>query len=59
MATMKQKAAWKKNIKKAQKARWGAKPYSHKLPKSASKGRRVHAPISRVSTPLDRIKTLI
>ena len=59
MATAKQKAAARKNIKKAQKARWGAKPHSYKLPKAARKGRRVHAPVNKVKTPLDRIRTLI
>lgn len=50
MATAKQKAASRRNIKRAQKARWGGKP--HKVG-------RVRVPIRRVSTPLDKIKTLI
>ena len=43
MATAKQKAASRRNIKKAQKARWQHKP---------RKGRKVY-------TPLDKVKTLV
>lgn len=49
MATRKQKAASRRNIKKAQKARWSHKPYKT--------GRRVSA--GRVSVPLDKVRTLI
>ena len=51
MATRKQKAAARRNIKKAQKARWQHKPYKFQ--------KEVRAPANRVSTPLDRIRTLI
>jgi len=51
MATKAQKAASRRNIKKAQKARWQHKPYRHH--------KRVRAPADRVKTPLDRIRTLI
>ncbi len=53
MSTRKQKAAARRNIKKAQKARWGCKPH-----KSHKRGG-VRAPMSRVKTPLNRIRTLI
>ena len=49
MATRKQKAASKRNIKKAQKARWQHKPY--KTSRKVGTG--------RVSVPLDKIRTLI
>ena len=49
MATRKQKAAAKRNIKKAQKARWSHKP--HKVSRRVGTG--------RVSVPLDKIRTLI
>jgi len=49
MATRKQRAASRKNIKKAQKARWQHKPY--KVSRRVSTG--------RVSVPLDKVRTLI
>ena len=49
MTTRKQKKAAKRNIKKAQKARWSHKP--HKVSGRVGTG--------RVSVPLDKIRTLI
>ena len=49
MATRKQKKAAKRNIKKAQKARWSHKPY--KVSRRVGTG--------RVSVPLDKVRTLI
>jgi len=49
MTTKKQKAAARKNIEKAQRARWTHKP--HKVSRKVGAG--------RVSVPLDKIRTLI
>ena len=49
MATKAQKAAARRNIKKAQRARWQHKP--HKVSRKVTTG--------SVSVPLDRIRTLI
>jgi hypothetical protein len=56
MATAKQKAAAKRNIKKAQAARWGYVPRTAKALKH--KGR-IKTPINKVGTPLDKVTTLI
>lgn len=56
MATAKQKAAARKNIKKAQAARWGYVPRTSKALKHKS---RIRTPADKVHVPVDRVKTLI
>lgn len=59
MATAKQKAASRKNIKKAQAAKKKAAKYCPELKPHAIRIPKKLAHKGRVQTPLDRIKTLI
>jgi hypothetical protein len=59
MATRKQIAAARRNIKKAQAARRSVKPYSYQVPAKLKHKGKIHTPLNKVRVPLDKVQTLI